>query len=88
MAVLLQNPDHPWIKEWLSGSFAKIAVGCSDEHELEEACRQAEDADIPVARIVDAGRTEFGGVPTFTCAAIGPAPAGLINPITGGFKLR
>ena len=36
---------------------------------------------------VDAGRTEFHGVPTATCCAIGPDWPERIDPITGHLKL-
>ena len=43
----------------------------------------ARDAGLPTALIRDAGHTEFGGVPTLTACAIGPARVEDIDPITG-----
>jgi PTH2 family peptidyl-tRNA hydrolase len=37
--------------------------------------------------IVDAGTTEFHGVPTKTCCAVGPAWADAVDAITGGLPL-
>jgi PTH2 family peptidyl-tRNA hydrolase len=37
--------------------------------------------------IVDAGLTEFGGIPTVTCIAIGPDYPEKIDPITKNLKL-
>ena len=37
--------------------------------------------------ITDAGHTEFHGVPTRTCLAIGPAWSDEIDAITGGLQL-
>ena len=39
---------------------------------FEGARATAEAAGVPCAVIVDAGKTEFHGVPTKTCAAVGP----------------
>lgn len=36
---------------------------------------------------VDAGLTEFKGIPTKTCIAIGPADSNEINKISGHLKL-
>ena len=44
-------------------------------------------ADVPCALIVDAGTTEFHGVPTKTCCAVGPAWADAVDAITGGLPL-
>ena len=37
--------------------------------------------------IRDAGHTEFDGVPTLTCCAIGPDDEAKIDPITGELSL-
>ena len=59
-------------KEWLNGSFTKITVYVNSEQELLDVYAKAEAAGTPCAIIKDAGRTEFNGVPTLTCCAIGP----------------
>lgn len=41
----------------------------------------------PGALIEDSGATEFGGVPTNTVAAVGPASNEALKPITGHLKL-
>ena len=54
-----------------------------------QACDDLEallSADIDAVVITDAGHTEFGGVPTVTCAGIGPASAAEIDRITGHLK--
>jgi peptidyl-tRNA hydrolase, PTH2 family len=74
--------------QWLaSGRMSKICVRVDSEAELIEIAAKAEAAGLPVHVITDAGLTEFGGVPTKTCAAIGPAAASSIDPITGHLKL-
>ncbi len=73
---------------WLaSGRMSKICVRVDSEAELLEVAAKAREAGLPVHVITDAGLTEFGGVPTKTCAAIGPAAASDIDPITGHLKL-
>jgi PTH2 family peptidyl-tRNA hydrolase len=37
--------------------------------------------------VTDSGLTEFGGVPTKTCVAIGPDKSSKIDIITGGLEL-
>jgi PTH2 family peptidyl-tRNA hydrolase len=37
--------------------------------------------------IIDSGKTEFGGVPTKTCLAIGPDYSEKIDKVTGNLKL-
>lgn len=88
LKATLENLDHPSVKEWLSGPFAKIAVSVESEQELHDVMNAARKAGLIVASIVDSGRTEFNGVPTLTCAAIGPAEDEDINPVTGHLKLR
>ena len=45
--------------EWKNGSFAKIVVGCNSEQDLFDLQKQAEEADIVNAIILDNGNTEF-----------------------------
>ncbi len=74
--------------QWLaSGRMSKICVRVDSEAELLEVAAKAEAAGLPVHLITDAGLTEFGGIPTRTCAAIGPAAASKIDPITGHLRL-
>ena len=73
--------------QWLNGRFSKICVYCESEEELLELHRLAEANDIPTVLITDAGLTEFGGVPTKTCIAIGPYRSDKIDKITGHLKL-
>lgn len=75
-----------WDK-WLNGLFTKICVSCENEAELLKFHLAAKDAKIPTALITDAGLTEFKGVPTNTCIAIGPYDSGEIDKITGNLKL-
>ena len=88
MKVTLENINHPDVKGWLAGAFAKVALVVNGEEELHELCQKATDEGIINATIVDSGRTYFHGVPTVTVAAIGPANVEAIDKITGHLKLR
>src|SRR2546421_5720793 len=61
------------MREWLGGRFAKICVSVDSEAALDDVVARARAAGMPHALIVDAGVTEFHGVPTKTCCAVGPA---------------
>lgn len=74
--------DKPHIKDWMNGIFTKICVSVDSEAELEEVYQKAKAAGLISSMIVDAGLTEFGGVPTKTCCAIGPNWSDEIDPIT------
>lgn len=74
-------------KIWLKGSFTKVCVSVDSEEELLEIYKAAEKAELEVHLITDNGLTEFGGVPTKTCLAIGPDKAEKIDKITGHLKL-
>lgn len=75
------------INDWLNGSFTKICCVVETEEELLEVYNKAKAAGLLCSLIVDSGRTEFGGVPTTTCCAVGPAWDDELVPITGNLKL-
>jgi PTH2 family peptidyl-tRNA hydrolase len=84
------EPDinHQAVIEWLEGRFTKICVQVSSEDELLNIYNNAVDAGIKCrALIEDAGLTEFGGVKTLTCCAIGPAYPEDVDKITSHLKL-
>ena|SRR5208283_281990 len=75
------------MQEWMSGTFTKVCVSVSSESELLDVYQRAKDLGIPCSLITDAGKTEFGGVPTRTAVAIGPDEVSKIDPITGHLPL-
>ena len=75
------------LKEWITGRFTKICVSVDNEQELVDIINTAESAGLITSLITDAGLTEFGGVATVTCGAIGPGYPCDIDPITGHLKL-
>lgn len=72
---------------WLGGRFTKVCVGVTSEEELRAVVERARLAGVPFALIVDAGATEFHGVPTPTCCAVGPAWVEDVDAITGTLPL-
>ena len=72
---------------WLGGRFTKVCVSVDSEAALDAIVDKARAANIPVALIVDAGQTEFHGVPTKTCCAVGPAWIEDVDAITGALPL-
>ena len=77
----------PILEEWLGGIFTKICVSVNSEAELLDIYNQAKEANILCSLIQDCGLTEFGGIPTLTCIAIGPDYNEKIDPITGHLPL-
>lgn len=87
MKAALENLDTEEVMYWLKGKFAKIAVRADSLQELLQIKKDAEDAGLITALIIDDGRTEFDGVKTPTCIAVGPAKIEDIDKITGHLKL-
>jgi PTH2 family peptidyl-tRNA hydrolase len=77
----------PAMAAWLGGRFTKVCVSVDSEAALDEIVAKAQAANVPCALIVDAGATEFHGVPTKTCCAIGPAWTDEVDAITGALPL-
>lgn len=80
-----------WLSEpernWIDGDFTKITCRVDSEEELLDIYQKACEAQLEVNLIEDKGLTEFGGIPTKTCLAIGPDKAKNIDPITKHLKL-
>ncbi|MGE5184157.1 MAG: aminoacyl-tRNA hydrolase [Acidobacteriota bacterium] len=97
LAVLLARGDRrddkleialtPAIAAWLGGRFTKVCVGVESEAALDEVVARAHAANVPCAVITDSGKTEFHGVPTKTCCAVGPAWEDEVDAVTGTLTL-
>lgn len=74
-------------QEWIDNGFTKITLQVDNEKDLLEVYQNARAAGLEAHLIKDAGKTEFNGVPTITCCAIGPDLAEKIDPITKGLGL-
>lgn len=73
--------------EWIRGLFTKICLQVNSEEELLAVHGAAQDAGLTCHLIKDAGLTEFDGIATYTCCAIGPHAKEKIDPITKDLKL-
>lgn len=87
VAVVANNIFDRRVIDWLECDFTKVCVQVSSQEELEEVYAHALNVGLLASYIVDNGRTEFGGVPTATCCAIGPDEDDKVDYITGDLKL-
>lgn len=95
MAFLIENdpsgnmPTQMLINyhEWLRTGQTKVCLQIHSEKELIELIEMASAKGLLANIITDAGRTEFGGVSTKTCGAIGPNKSEDIDKITKHLKL-
>ncbi len=87
--LTLDYTSDSFLAQWLDGSFAKICLYVDSKEDLVNLYRKVREQapHIPVDLVQDAGLTEFHGVPTLTCLAIGPYWADEINQFTGDLKL-
>ena len=83
--VKLDNAEEAFI--WMQEGFTKICVKIDSEHGLMELYDKALRAGLEAQLIIDACFTEFNGVPTKTCIAIGPHECHKIDLITGHLQL-
>jgi PTH2 family peptidyl-tRNA hydrolase len=74
-------------RSWLELSMRKVTVKVGSETELLDVYDKALAAGLVVHLITDRGLTEFGGIPTRTCLAVGPDYDDLIDPVTGDLEL-
>jgi PTH2 family peptidyl-tRNA hydrolase len=84
LVIPLDEATRTWL---VSGRFTKVCVSVDSEAALDAIVARAQAAGVPCALIVDSGRTEFHGVPTKTCCAVGPAWADAVDAITGALPL-
>jgi PTH2 family peptidyl-tRNA hydrolase len=94
MAFLTKDLDDTSLRmvnalqaEWLRASFRKVCVQVHSEEELLAVEAKAKEAGVEVYLITDNGLTEFRGVPTPTCLALGPDYDEIIDLITGHLEL-
>jgi PTH2 family peptidyl-tRNA hydrolase len=84
LVIPLDAPAHQWL---VSGRFTKVCVSVDTEAALDDVVARAKAAGVPCVLITDAGKTEFHGVATKTCCAVGPAWAEDVDAITGALPL-
>lgn len=74
------------VRYWEEYGQAKVALKVDSEAELLELYKAAKRSGLPSDLIIDAGRTQIEPGSKTVCA-IGPAPVGRIDAITGHLKL-
>ena len=75
-----------WWEAWLYEGQRKIAVKVPTEKELHDLETEAEKIGLPHALVVDRGLTQIPEG-TVTCLGIGPAPAEMVDRLTGKLPL-
>ncbi len=75
-----------WYDSWNESGQPKVVLKVGSEDELNELHRRARAAGLPNSLIQDRGLTQLEPGTT-TCMSIGPAPADLIDKVTGQLKL-
>ena len=74
-----------WYGEWMDGQ-KKVVVRAGGMADIDGLRRKAAAAGLPWAQVSDAGHTQLEPGTT-TCISIGPAPAELVDRVTGGMRL-
>jgi PTH2 family peptidyl-tRNA hydrolase len=85
--ILINHFNDEQVKHWFSTGQTKICVYVESEEELLRVYNDAQTKNLICCLIEDSGLTEFNGVSTLTCCAIGPASKSQLQPITGHLKL-
>lgn len=87
-ALFIDNAERlNEISSWLDNSFKKIVVWVASEGELLDVHEAVLKAGLESHLIEDNGTTEFNGVPTKTCCAIGPHFSDKFEDLTGHLPL-
>ena len=79
-ATLVLEPAE---RSWILQGMGKVCLQVHSEEELLTLHDKAQSAGIKSFLIRDSGRTEFGGIPTYTACAIGPDEEHRIDAVTG-----
>jgi PTH2 family peptidyl-tRNA hydrolase len=75
-----------WWKTWFEEGQCEVVVKVNSECDLDDLRKNAEDLGLVAAIIYDRGLTQVDPG-TATCVGIGPAPAELVDKITGELPL-
>ena len=75
-----------WFNLWYQSGQAKVVVKVNSFEELLKVRQHAESMNLIVVEVHDSGLTQLTPGTT-TCIGIGPAPAELIDKVTGRLKL-
>jgi PTH2 family peptidyl-tRNA hydrolase len=72
---------------WMENSYKKVTCQVKSEAELLEVVEKAKAAGLTVHMVTDSGKTEFGGVATNTCCALGPHSDEKFEGVTSDLEL-
>jgi len=75
-----------WLRAWECNGQPKVTLKCDSEDELQTLLAQARSLGLCSAVIADAGRTQIAPG-SKTVLAVGPAPAEVVDRVTGHLKL-
>lgn len=78
--------QRTWLKRWLDIGCAKIALQCPTLDEAKRLRSEARAINVPAVAVHDAGRTQVDSG-TLTVIALGPAPAALVDQVSGHLRL-
>jgi len=81
-----RKEHREWAKAWLREGQKKAVVKVSGDGGLRELRERAKELELPSELIQDAGLTELPPGTT-TVLAVGPAPAELVDKVTGDLSL-
>lgn len=81
-----QKSRREWLEAWLEQGQKKVVLKVSNLDELLDLYRKAKEEGLPAVIVRDAGLTQLEPG-TITAIAIGPAPAHMVDKITGTLKL-
>jgi PTH2 family peptidyl-tRNA hydrolase len=85
--MILYYKYNSALEDWIKNAFTKVTCVVETEEEIIALYEKAQQKGMLCSLIKDAGLTEFGGVPTITCCAIGPAWSDEVDEITGNLEL-
>jgi PTH2 family peptidyl-tRNA hydrolase len=84
--ILPLGTSYP-INHWLNNGFTKVVCCVETEEEIISIYNKAKEKGLLCSLIKDSGHTEFNGIPTITCCAVGPAWSDQVDEITGNLEL-
>eukprot|EP00002_Diphylleia_rotans_P022537 TRINITY_DN4413_c0_g1_i1.p1 TRINITY_DN4413_c0_g1~~TRINITY_DN4413_c0_g1_i1.p1 ORF type:complete len:167 (+),score=46.32 TRINITY_DN4413_c0_g1_i1:85-585(+) len=85
--LLAKKSHHAYYQNWIyRDAQAKVVVKSPTLDDMEVAQAKAQELDIPFYLVRDAGRTQIAAG-SATVLAVGPAPASVVDQVTGNFRL-
>ncbi|MFQ6107647.1 MAG: peptidyl-tRNA hydrolase Pth2 [Thermoplasmata archaeon] len=85
-AIRCRKERREWFREWVNEGQRKVVVRARNLRDLHNLERKSRELKVTAALIEDAGLTELPPGTT-TCLGMGPAPAPVIDQVTGQLRL-